>query len=238
MPRDCTGGLFWLLRPGSGSVGTASGYWPRAGLPQPCPRLGTGPSHSPRCRRPVGCRLRRGRTGGPDVRAVRRFPPPSARRNRSDLKAAVQEPPAESARRTGQLELAGGPSVVSARCGITLSRSSSGWLHLGALKQPKKRLLKAEAKGEALWRNRDEATGPRYSLTRPTFVPTPNCKAMGAVGSRPWSGLTSPRYGERRLRSAAGDRRGGVDGTGGEQQLRNIGLVPEATARGTPGRSA
>ena len=40
--------------------------------------LGTGPTHH----RQMGHRLQRGRSGGPDLRAVRWFPPPWRRRSR------------------------------------------------------------------------------------------------------------------------------------------------------------
>ena len=106
------------------------------------------------------------------------------------MKAAVQEPPAESGTELANWNWRVVRQFVSERYGIDLSRSSClNWLHrLGfALRRPKKRLLKADtAKREAfvaeyaaLW-HEAYRSGTRYSLpTRPTFVPTPNCGANG-----------------------------------------------------------
>ena len=106
------------------------------------------------------------------------------------MKAAVQEPPAESGIELANWNWKVVRQFVSDRYCIGLSRSSClNWLHrLGfALKRPKKRLLKADAaKREAFVADtppcgtRRTDAEPRYSSpTRPTFVRTPNCEANG-----------------------------------------------------------
>ena len=125
------------------------------------------------------------------------------------MKAAVQEPPAESGIELANWNWKVVRQFVAERYGISLSRSSClNWLHhLGfVLKRPKKRLLKADgAKREAFVADtppcgrRRTGLEPRYSSpTRPTFVRTPNCGASGCcVGSRPWCDSSSPSYGEK-----------------------------------------
>ena len=105
---------------------------------------GTGSSHH----RPMGRRLRRGRTRSVDVRAVRGFPPALGEAQQADLKAAVQEPPSESGIELANWNWKVVRQFVSERYGIGLSRSGClNYLHrLGfAFKRPKKRLLKADA---------------------------------------------------------------------------------------------
>ena len=104
---------------------------------------GTGPAHH----WPVGLRLRRGRTGGLDVRADRGFPPALGEGQKAELKTAVQEPPAMSG-----IELANWNWKVVRRFvadwfGVRLCRSSSlNYLHrLGfAFKRPKKTSAQGE----------------------------------------------------------------------------------------------
>ena len=68
----------------------------------------------------LGRRLRRGRTHSVDVRAVRGFPPALGEAQQADLKAAVQEPPAESGIENGQLD----PSASSGgRWSVSSSRN-------------------------------------------------------------------------------------------------------------------
>ena len=111
--------------------------------------IGAGSPHH----RPVGRRLRRGRAGGFDVRAVRRFPPALAEAQRAELRAAVQEPPTESGIELANWNWKVVHQYVAERYCASLSRSSClNWLHrLGfAFKRPKKRLVKADgAKREA-----------------------------------------------------------------------------------------
>ena len=57
-------------------------------------------------------------------------------------------------------------------------------------------------------------------------------KQVGAEGRAGHGGLHQSyvrREGQLLFRGVLGDRRGGVDGPGGEQQLRNLGCLPEAT---------
>ena len=135
---------------------------------------------------------------------------------------------------------------VRERWSVSLSRSSClNYLHrLGfAFKRPKKRLGKAdERKREsfvadyaALW------DGAHRSGARIFFVDEAHFRAdaelrgkWGAAWRAGLGGLKQPalwREGQLLLGGVPGDRRGGVDGAGGEQQLRNIGRVPEAIER-------
>ena len=61
-------------------------------------RLGHRPCTGPGCshHRQMGHRLQRGRSGGPDLRAVRWFPPALEEAQQAALSAAVQELPAKS----------------------------------------------------------------------------------------------------------------------------------------------
>ena len=104
---------------------------------------GAGPTHH----RPVGVGLRRGRACGPDIRAVRGFPPALDERQREELNAAVQELPEQAGIQLANWYWRGVRQFVWERFGTSLSRSSClNWLHrLGfAFKRPKKRLLKAD----------------------------------------------------------------------------------------------
>ena len=104
---------------------------------------GAGPTHH----WPVGVGLRRGRACGPDIRAVRGFPPALDERQREELKAAVQELPEQAGIQLANWYWKGVRQFVWERFGTSLSRSSClNWLHrLGfAFKRPKKRLLKAD----------------------------------------------------------------------------------------------
>ena len=80
-------------RPGSGSgiyaVWLLAQGWTAAATAE---ALESGPTHH----RPVGVGLRRGRACGPDIRAVRGFPPALDERQREELKVAVQELPEQA----------------------------------------------------------------------------------------------------------------------------------------------
>ena len=160
------------------------------------------------------------------------------------MKAAVQEPPAMSGIGLANWNWKLVRQFLLERFGISLCRSSClNYLHrLGfAFKRPKKRLIKAdEAKREAfvaeyaaLW---DEAgrTGAKIFFAdeahfradaelRGKWVlkgePAPRFHGAGSGGlqqSEAW------REGQLLLGGVLGDRRGGMDGTGGEQQRRKL----------------
>ena len=175
-------------------------------------------------------------------------PPVLGETQQAELKAAVPELPEQAG-----IELANWywkvvRQFVAERFGIELSRSSClNYLHrLGfAFKRPKKRLLKAdEAKREAFvaeyaaLSEEAQRSGPRYSSpTRPISVRTPSCGASGCSGeSRPWWTQQPALWGEGQLLFGGlpGDRRGGVDGTGGQQQLRNLSRLPGTTEGEAP----
>ena len=121
------------------------GFWSKAGLRWRWPRrCGTGcPYHWP-----VGCRLRRGRSGGDGLRAVGWFPPAIDGVQQTELKAVVQEFPAKVGLDLANWNWKVVRRFVQERFEVSLSRSSClNYLHrLGfVLKRPKKRLLKADA---------------------------------------------------------------------------------------------
>ena len=109
-----------------------------------CPGLVPGCSHH----RQMGHRFQRGRSGGPDLRTVRWFPPVLGEERQAELKAAVQKTPATAGIALANWNWKVVRQFVSERCGVSLSRSTClDYLHrLGfAFKRPKKRLLKADA---------------------------------------------------------------------------------------------
>ena len=164
----------WLLAQGWTAAATAEG-------------AGAGPTQH----RPVGVGLRRGRACGPDIRAVRGFPPALDERQREELKAAVQELPEQAGIQLANWYWKGVRQFVWKRFGTSLSVAVAwNWLHrLGfAFKRPKKRLLKAdEAKRKSFVEEYRRPVGrarsglaARYSLpTRPTSGRTRNCGASG-----------------------------------------------------------
>ena len=128
---------------------------------------------------------------------------------------------------------------VSERFGISLSRSSClNWLHrLGfAFKRPKKRLLKAdEAKREAFvaeYAALREKAG--RSEARIFFADEAHFRAdaelgqVGAEGPACIGGLNQPEVwgkGQLLFGGVLRDGRGGMDGTGGQQQQRDLGCL-------------
>ena len=204
--------------------------------------LERGPPH----RWTLGCRLRRGRTHSVDVRAVRGFPPALGEAQQADLKAAVQEPPAESGIELANWNWKVVRQFVSDRYCIGLSRSSClNWLHrLGfALKRPKKRLLKADAaKREPSWRNTPPvARGARMRsqdiLRRrgPLSCGRRTARQMGAEGRTGLGGLEQPalwRESKLLLGGLPGDGQVEWMEAGRQQQLWNLGCLLGATERG------
>ena len=177
-------------------------------------------------------------------------PPALGETQQAALRAAAPELPAKWGIELANWNWKVVRQFVLERFGINLSRSSClNYLHrLGfVLKCPKKRLVKAdEAKREAFVAEPPGGTRrygpePGYSLpTRPTSGRTRNCGASGCSReSRPpastragFGGIDQPalwRKGQLLLGGMSGDGRGGMDGTGGQQQLRNLGRLPEAT---------
>ena len=148
---------------------------------------------------------------------------------------------------------------VSERFGISLSRSSClNWLRrLGfAFKRPKKRLLKADAaKRETFVAEYAALVDEAQQVgAKVFFVDEAHFRAdadpvsgygagsagqMGAQRRASPGGLDQPalgRKGQLLFGGVPGNRRGGMDGTGGQQQLCNLRHFPAATAgaaRGT-----
>ena len=138
---------------------------------------------------------------------------------------------------------------VSERFGVSLNHSSClNYLHrLGfAFKRPKKRLLKAdEAKREAfaaeyaaLWDEAGRTGGKIFFADEAHFRVDAELRGKWVLKGEPAPGRLQqsqvPREGQLLLGGVPGGRRGGVDGTGGEQQRRNIGDLPEATEGEAP----
>ena len=144
---------------------------------------------------------------------------------------------------------------VSERFGVNLSRSPPladlNYLHrLGfAFKRPKKRLLKADAeKREAFVAEyaalMDEAgqTGVKvFFADEAHFRADAELRGKWVLKGEPapvsgygagFGGFHQPKLrgeGQLLLGGVFGDRRGGVDGAGGKQQLGRLGRLPEAT---------
>ena len=135
-PRERTVARHLALGPGHDRLGHRRG-------------TGTGCSHN----RQMGHRLQRGRSGGPDLRAVRRFPPALEAAQQAALRATVQELPAKFGIGLANWNWKVIYKFVSERFGISLCRSRClNYLRrLGfVLRRPKVRLVKAdEAKREA-----------------------------------------------------------------------------------------
>ena len=259
MPGTCTGGLFFRRRLGSGPFGKLSRWhaiwllaqgWTASGTAQ---ALGRDPHTIGRWAAAFG-------EGGPAALIFEQSggPPPPAlgETQQAELKATVQELPAMAGIELANWNWKAIHQFVSERFGISLSHSGClNYLHrLGfAFKRPKKRLLKAnEAKREAfaaeyaaLWDEAgrtggkiffaDEAHFRADAESRGKWVlkgePAPRFHGAGSGGLQQ---SQVRREGQLLLGGVSGDRRGGVDGTGGEQQRRNIGDLPEATEGEAP----
>ena len=156
----------------------------------------------------------------------------------------MQQPPA-----TSGIELANWywkvvRQYVSERCGVSLSRSSClNYLHrLGfAFKRPKKRLLKADAEKReafvaeyaALASQAQESGEKVFFADEAHFRADAKLRGKWVLRGEPaLVDSTSPRYGEKAsYYSAVCLETGEVDwmGTGWQQQLWNLGCLPEAT---------
>ncbi len=182
----------WLLAQGWTATATAEA-------------LERGPPHH----RPVGVGFRRGRACGPDIRAVRGFPPALDERQREELKAAVQELPEQAGIQLANWYWKGVRQFVWERFGTSLSRSSClNWLHrLGfAFKRPKKRLLKAdEAKRKsfveeysALWEEAQRTEARIFFADEAHFRADAELRGKWVLKGEPaLVDSTSPRYGEK-----------------------------------------
>ena len=186
-------------------------------------------------------------------------PPALGETQQAELKTAVEELPEQAGIELSNWYWKVVRQFVSERFDVSLSRSSClNYLHrLGfAFKRPKKHLLKAdEAKREAFvaqyaalseeairsgakiffadeahfradaelrgkWVLRGEPA-PRFHEGRLWWTP-----AARAMGRRP---ATTRRFAWRPARACPRESGGGMDGTGGEQQLRNISRLPGTT---------
>ena len=166
---------------------------------------GTGPPHH----RPVGRCLRGGRSGGPDIRADRRFPPALGEAEQAALTGAVQELPGAAGIEMANWNWRVVNRFVWERCGISLSRSSClNWLHrLGfAFKRPKKRLLKAdEARREsfvaeyaALMEEACQSKAKTFFADEAHFRADAELRGKWVLRGEPaLVDSSSPRYGEK-----------------------------------------
>ena len=134
---------------------------------------------------------------------------------------------------------------VSERFGISRCRSSClNWLYrLGfACKRPKKRLLKAnESKREAFvaeyaarWEEAQRTEASIFFADEAHFRADAELRGKWVLKGKPaLVDSNSPRYwgeGQLLFGGVPGDGRGGMDGTGGQQQQRDLGCLPDATA--------
>ncbi len=170
-------------------------------------RRGTGPGCSHQ--RQMGHRLQRGRSGGPDLRAVRWFPPALGEEQQAELQAAVQRTPATAGIALANWNWRVVRQFLSERFGVSLSRSTClDYLHrLGfAFQRPKKRLLKAdEAKREAFVAEYAAmASQAQESGERIFFADEAHFRADAELrgkwvlrGEPPLVDSSSPRYGEK-----------------------------------------
>ena len=166
---------------------------------------GAGPPHY----RTLGVGLRRGRAGGPAIRADRWFPPALDQTQQEELKGAVEQPPAAAGIVMANWYWRVVRQFVSARFGISLSRSSClNWLHrLGfAFKRPKKRLLKAdESKREAFvaeyatrWEEAQRTEARIFFADEAHFRADAELRGQWVLKGKPaLVDSSSPRYGEK-----------------------------------------
>ena len=179
-------------------------------------------------------------------------PPPSKRAQQAALSAAVQELPAKSGIVMANWNWKVVRLFASERFSISLSRSSClNYLHrLGfAFKRPKKRLLKADAEKReafveeyaALAFQSQESGEKIFFADEAHFRADAELRGKWVLRGEPvLVDSTSPRYGEKASYYSAVCLETGqveVDGTGGEQQLRNVGSLPGAV-EGEAQRSA
>ena len=202
---------------------------------------GTGPPHH----WPMGRRLRRGWGWGFDFRADRGVPPALREAQQAELRAAVQESPAKSGIELANWNWKVVRQFVLESLGISLSRSSClNYLHrLGfALKRPKKRLVKADkqkresfvAEYAVRWDEAGRSGARIFFADEAHFRADAELRDKWVLKGEPaLVDSTSPRYGEKASYYSAvclEDGRGGMDGTGGQQQLWNLGRLLGAVA--------
>ena len=218
----------WLLAQG----------WTASGAAQ---ALGRGSSHH----WTMGRRLWRGWACRLDFRAVRGFPPALCEAQQSKLRAALQELPAMAGIELANWNWKVVHQFVLERFGIVLSRSGClNYLHrLGfAFKRPKKRLLKADgAKREAfvaeyaaLMEEARRSGAKIFFADEAHFRADAELRGKWVLKGKPaLVDSTSPRYGEKASYYSAvclETGRGGMDGTGWQQQLRHLGGIPVPVA--------
>ena len=150
-----------------------------------------------------------GRSGVPDLRAVRWFPPALEEAQQAALSAAVQELPAKSGIVMANWNWKVVRLFASERFSISLSRSSClNYLHrLGfAFKRPKKRLLKADAEKReafveeyaALAFQSQESGGKIFFADEAHFRADAELRGKWVLRGEPaLVDSTSPRYGEK-----------------------------------------
>ena len=164
------------------------------------------------------------------------------------MKGAVQELPSRVGIELSNWNWRAVRRFVQERFGLALSRSSClNYLHrLGfVLKRPKKRLLKADpARREAFVGEYAALTAAaRRSGAKIFFADEAHFQADADLrgkwvlrGEPALVGSTSPRRGEKVSYYSAGvpgNRRGGGDGTGRQQQLRDLSRLSVKTADAT-----
>ena len=172
------------------------------------------------------------------------------------LRAGVQESPAELGIELANWNWRAVRKFVLEHFGIILSRGSClNYLHrLGfAFKRPKKRLIKADAakRGSFVaeyavrWDEAHRSGARIFFADEAHFRADAELQGKWVVKGEPapvftgagFGGLQQPalrRKGQLLLGGVPGDGRGGVDGAGREQQLRNIGCLPGPVAAEAP----
>ena len=161
-------------------------------------------------------------------------PPALDQAQQEELKGAVEQPPATAGIVMANWYWKVVRQFVSERFGISLSRSSClNWLHrLGfAFKRPKKRLLKAdESKRETfvaeyavLWEEAQRTGARIFFADEAHFRADAELRGKWVLKGKPRWWTRAARGTGRRpatIRRCAWSGRGGMDGTGGQQQQR------------------
>ena len=154
-------------------------------------------------------RLRRGRSRSLDFRAVRGFPPALGEAQQTELRAAVQELPAEAGIELANWNWKVVHRFVWERWGVSLSRSGClNYLHrLGfVLKRPKKRLVKADeqkresfvAEYAARWDKAGRSGARIFFADEAHFRADAELRGKWVLKGEPaLVDSTSPRYGEK-----------------------------------------
>ena len=203
----------------------------------------------------TGLGLQRGWSGGPDLRAERRFPPALGQTQQAELKKAVQLPRSSSGLELAnwslrQAQEAGGAAVCM---GVVRPQPEPQQLlepahRLGfSYKRPKKRLIKANESKRETFVAEYAALGKAAQLTgaKVFFVGEARFRADAVLRGK-WAlrgepalvDSTSPKYGgEGQLLLGGVLETGEVEwmgasagSAGGQQQQRNLGCLPGAVA--------